>query len=214
MPGYQSGLDAGSCHARADVDVAAAGENVAVYQGGWQRVSGTSCASPLVAALFTRIGLESQANAFFYAHGSAFYDITSGNNDPDDRCNDVMCNAGVGWDGPTGWGTPNGAALLLALDADSGGAEADGGVKAGHDAPEAGEEDATTNDASEGTDATQGTVPEAGGAVEEGGDGTTAGSNGCGCVAAGAASSPQAPGGLLLLAVWLARRERSRARRG
>jgi subtilase family serine protease len=136
-PAFQDAVDTGNCSMRADVDVAASAENIAMYQAGWQLgASGTSGASPFVAALLARLGLANQTNAFFYAHGSAFYDITSGNNDPNGRCtNVVMCNARKGWDGPTGWGSPNGAALLAASENDAGtigtGAEADAGTDAG-----------------------------------------------------------------------------------
>jgi hypothetical protein len=58
------------------------------------------------------VGLATKSDAYFYENHSAFYDVTSGNNDPRKLCDDVMCNAGPGWDGPTGWGTPNGAALV------------------------------------------------------------------------------------------------------
>ncbi|HEX8794971.1 MAG TPA: S8 family serine peptidase [Polyangiaceae bacterium] len=129
-PAYQTGLASGSCTARADVDVAAVADNVASYGGGWNPVAGTSCASPLVAAIMTRLGLADRANDFFYANGTAFYDVTSGNNDPGGTCTDVMCNAGTGWDGPTGWGTPNGVELLGAP-GDAGLPPVDAGVDAG-----------------------------------------------------------------------------------
>jgi MYXO-CTERM domain-containing protein len=151
------------------VDVAAVADNVATYGGGWQPVGGTSCASPLVAAIMTRLGLADRANDFFYAHGTAFYDVTSGNNDPGGTCSDVMCNAGTGWDGPTGWGTPNGVELLGVL-ADAGlpPVDAGGGVDAGIDAgveaggggdaavPDAGMDASTKPDATAGTDAGMG----------------------------------------------------------
>jgi MYXO-CTERM domain-containing protein len=117
----------------------------------------------------TRLGLADRANDFFYAHGTAFYDVTSGNNDPSGTCHDVMCNAGTGWDGPTGWGTPNAVELLGVL-ADAGlppvdaGVDSGGGVDAGVDAggggdaavADAGMDAATKPDASAGTDAGMG----------------------------------------------------------
>src|SRR5262249_34532332 len=119
-PAFQSAINMGSCNARANADVSAVATNVSVYLGGWHRFAGTSCSSPLVAALFTRIAVADRDNAFFYANGSAFYDVTSGDNDPSGVCNDVMCKAGPGWDAPTGWGTPNATALAAVVEVDAG----------------------------------------------------------------------------------------------
>ena len=40
-----------------------------------------------------------------YKNTKYLYDITSGSNG---SCGAPMCDAGKGWDGPTGLGTPNG----------------------------------------------------------------------------------------------------------
>ena len=40
-------------------------------------------------------------------HARDFFDVTTGKNG---TCGTLLCNAGAGWDGPTGIGTPNGAA--------------------------------------------------------------------------------------------------------
>jgi hypothetical protein len=46
------------------------------------------------------------ANALPYQHTSALFDVTSGSNG---SCSPAqLCTAGLGWDGPTGLGTPNG----------------------------------------------------------------------------------------------------------
>ncbi len=153
-PAYQSAINTGSCTMRADVDVAAPASNVSTYTfGKWGTVEGTSCASPFVASLLTRIGVANQPNAFFYANGSAFYDVTTGGNAASSGCTGVMCNAGTGWDGPTGWGSPN-AAVLAAIDAgvpdDDAGASDD--ASAGGDATTSNGGDASTSeDASNGT---------------------------------------------------------------
>jgi len=161
-PAFQGAIDMGSCNARADVDVAAVAQNVSTYVGGrWTRSAGTSCASPLVAALFTRIGVADRPNAFFYANGSAFYDVTSGNNDPSAACHDVMCTAGTGWDGPTGWGTPNATALLARVASDAGAVD-DAGQ--GEDASQ-GVDSATSSDAGQGADTGHG---DEGGAADAG----------------------------------------------
>ena len=52
-------------------------------------------------------------------HASKFFDVTTGKNG---SCGTILCNAGAGWDGPTGIGTPNGtrrSAAAATLHADS-----------------------------------------------------------------------------------------------
>ena len=101
------------CSKRAISDLAAIGDpalGVAVYNqaaGGWGVVGGTSAASPLVAAMFAQTGNAAATPQYAYTH--SFFDVTSGG---DGSCGDVLCQARVGWDGPTGNGTPNGAVLL------------------------------------------------------------------------------------------------------
>ncbi len=75
-------------------------------------VGGTSAVAPLWAGL---IALCNQSkgkslgylNPALYQNGAAFHDITSGNNGD--------FKAAKGWDACTGWGSPNGTALLAAL---------------------------------------------------------------------------------------------------
>jgi hypothetical protein len=126
-PAWQSssGFNFGSCTKRASVDLSAAaqfnptgsGGGIAAYDtddDGWNSVEGTSAASPLAAAIMVRLGLAGKDNhALFYEHIEDFNDVTSGKNDNDGLCSDVMCTAGKGWDGPTGLGTPNGERLAL-----------------------------------------------------------------------------------------------------
>jgi subtilase family serine protease len=120
-PSYQASLSTGTCTMRADVDVSAAAAGIAMYVGGWTPVGGTSAASPFVASLLTRVGLANRTNDFLYEHASdGFYDVTTGNNDPSRSCTGIMCTAGAGWDGPTGWGTPNGMALVTIGEIDGG----------------------------------------------------------------------------------------------
>jgi alpha-tubulin suppressor-like RCC1 family protein len=89
-------------------------------EGGWRLVCGTSVSSPLVA------GIEAHADAFarslpgadaFYHDPAALFDVTSGSNG---LCTsppgyEDLCNAGIGWDGPTGNGTPDGPLELTGL---------------------------------------------------------------------------------------------------
>jgi len=100
------------CSRRMEADVSAVADpntGVSVNCGGqWQVVGGTSAASPIVAASFTAFGV-SPSPEFVWTHTADFYDVTSGSNG---SCSpSYLCNAGVGYDGPTGWGTPNGDLL-------------------------------------------------------------------------------------------------------
>jgi MYXO-CTERM domain-containing protein len=148
-PAWQSGVgfDFGSCSKRASVDLAAAanfnpsasGGGIAAYAvdtNGWNVVEGTSAASPLVAAIMVRLGLAGKDNHdLFYNHIDDFNDVTSGSNDNQGICNDVMCTAGKGWDGPTGLGTPNGERLweLVAPVHDAGAPSVDASVSSAID---------------------------------------------------------------------------------
>lgn len=102
----------GSYRAEADVSSDAdPNTGVAIVSGGvWQQVGGTSLASPTVAAEIALAGgvagVASPAD-LPYAHQSDFRDVTSGSNG---SCASALCNAGPGWDGPTGLGSPDGVA--------------------------------------------------------------------------------------------------------
>jgi hypothetical protein len=113
-PSWQTDAD---CSKRTVADVSAVADpntGVAVYdsyggQGGWNVYGGTSVASPFVAAVFALTGQAGQPNSFPYSHTNDFYDVTSGSNG---SCGGTyLCTAGPGYDGPTGWGTPNGALI-------------------------------------------------------------------------------------------------------
>jgi subtilase family serine protease len=78
---------------------------------GWIAVGGTSASSPFVAGV---VGLAGNGGsitpAFPYQHRHAFFDVVGGSNG---YCGgDYLCTAVNGYDGPTGLGTPNGAAGL------------------------------------------------------------------------------------------------------
>jgi len=88
------------------------------YQGqsGWFTVGGTSLAAPLIAGVYGLAGggSGSYPAALPYAHQSdlpaALHDVTSGSNG---SCGtSTMCKGAVGYDGPTGVGTPNGLAAF------------------------------------------------------------------------------------------------------
>ena len=130
-PGWQT--DQSSCSRRTVVDVAADADpntGAAVYdsvayqgQAGWFQVGGTSLASPLIASVYALAGANgSNVNAaqipyayaasFGYGPASALHDVTTGSNG---TCSPApLCTAGVGYDGPTGVGTPNGTSAFSA----------------------------------------------------------------------------------------------------
>jgi subtilase family serine protease len=103
-----------SCAMRMEADVSAAAEGTdgiaEVCGGQWLTVVGTSAATPIVAAALLVTGQGAGFTpAWVYSHTADFYDITSGSNG---TCTTpYFCNAAVGFDGPTGWGTPNGALI-------------------------------------------------------------------------------------------------------
>jgi hypothetical protein len=119
-PGWQS--DTG-CTRRTDNDVAAVADpntGVAVYDTadstGWVEEGGTSAASPIIAATYALAGppvAGTNAASYIYQHTSGLYDVTSGS---DGTCTSAyLCTGEVGYDGPTGWGTPDGIGAFTAL---------------------------------------------------------------------------------------------------
>jgi subtilase family serine protease len=78
------------------------------YQGmkGWMVFGGTSVGAPAIAAIYGLAGNTVSDASYTYAHTASLFDVTSGSNG---TCpTSYWCNAGVGYDGPTGNGTPNG----------------------------------------------------------------------------------------------------------
>jgi subtilase family serine protease len=85
---------------------------------------GTSASAPLIASMYGLAGNVSSltnASVTLYSKGgtSAFHDITSGYNDKVNYTGLIcwpaikyICTAGKGYDGPSGWGTPNGLGAL------------------------------------------------------------------------------------------------------
>jgi subtilase family serine protease len=74
---------------------------------GWLLFGGTSMSSPIIASVYALAGNESSLNgaSLAYRTTKSLNDVTSGSNG---TCGTYMCNAGPGFDGPTGNGTPNG----------------------------------------------------------------------------------------------------------
>lgn len=111
---WQSGINAcGNFRGEADVSaVADPNTGVAVYDSygsphntGWLVFGGTSVASPIVGSVYALAGAGVNNASKAYANASSLNDVTSGSNG---SCGTNVCNAGPGWDGPTGLGTPNG----------------------------------------------------------------------------------------------------------
>ncbi len=115
-PSWQT--DTGCTH-RSESDVSAVADpstGVAFYDtypsGGWGVIGGTSVSSPIIASVFALAGNAASLN---YASGiwaaggsSSLNDVTTGNNGTCPKKFPYICKAGPGYDGPTGWGTPNG----------------------------------------------------------------------------------------------------------
>jgi len=105
------------CAKRAMADVSAVADpntGVAVYDStrynrasGWMVFGGTSVGAPIIAAVYALSGnTAGYPNALPYQHVAALNDVTSGS---DGTCPTTQwCTARVGWDGPSGLGTPNG----------------------------------------------------------------------------------------------------------
>ncbi|MFE1878969.1 putative Ig domain-containing protein [Streptomyces diastatochromogenes] len=110
------------CSKRMEADVSAVADpatGVAVYDtyggSGWAVYGGTSAAAPIVAGVYALAGTPGAGDypaKYPYQHTSNLYDVTSGSNG---SCStSYFCTAGTGYDGPTGWGTPNGTTAFTA----------------------------------------------------------------------------------------------------
>jgi hypothetical protein len=123
------------CGNRTEADVSADADpstGVAVFDsfkgGGWRPVGGTSVAAPLIAAVYALAGGAlpgSYPASYPYLKPAGLTDVTSGT--PNGSCEpdrSYLCQARVGYDGPTGLGTPDGtgsfagpsAALVTVID--------------------------------------------------------------------------------------------------
>ncbi len=115
-PAWQS--DQG-CSGRAYADLSADADpetGLAVYMnGGWGLVGGTSLATPLTAAYYAITGAAAQTPQWAYRSAGQLNDVVSGNNStsatPCAPSIAYICQAGVGYDGPTGVGSISGAVV-------------------------------------------------------------------------------------------------------
>jgi subtilase family serine protease len=104
------------CRKRTVADVSAVADpntGVAVYGPtngngrGWMVFGGTSVAAPITAAMYALNGNAATYGSNPYKNTSFLNDVTSGSNG---SCGGTyLCTAVVGYDGPTGLGTPKGA---------------------------------------------------------------------------------------------------------
>ena len=109
-PKWQTDPD---CPKRTTADVSADASptsGAAVYDtygyGGWIVVGGTSESSPIIASVYALAGDKVHYGSRVYMNTGKLFDVTSGSNG---SCGgSYLCTAGPGFDGPTGWGTPNG----------------------------------------------------------------------------------------------------------
>jgi subtilase family serine protease len=109
------------CTKRMISDVSAVADpatGVSVYDSygitaGWYTFGGTSASSPIIAAVYALAGTPGSSDypaQYPYKHTSSLNDVTSGNNG---SCStSYFCTATSGYDGPTGWGTPNGVSAF------------------------------------------------------------------------------------------------------
>lgn len=109
------------CTARSESDIATVADpntGVAVYltygtTTAWHVYGGTSAASPLVAGIYALAGssrVSNPAQSIWNDRGAHTRDVTSGSNG---TCSiNYICNAGPGYDGPTGWGSPQGISVF------------------------------------------------------------------------------------------------------
>lgn len=124
-PSWQAGA---GCSDRTDNDVAAVADpdtGLAVYDtysnedgiDGWAVVGGTSASSPVIASVYALAGTPSAGSypaSYLYAQHSASQvnDVTSG---ADGSCSPAyLCTGETGYDGPAGWGTPDGVTAFEA----------------------------------------------------------------------------------------------------
>lgn len=107
----------GNCARRTVADVSAIADpntGVAVYgpttsrRSGWMVFGGTSVAAPLIAGIYgVNGGTAAYGSNPYNASSTALNDVTSGSNGS--CAGSYLCTGAVGYDGPTGLGTPNGA---------------------------------------------------------------------------------------------------------
>ncbi|MEO5610268.1 MAG: hypothetical protein ABIQ61_11375 [Ornithinibacter sp.] len=110
-----------ACRGRAVADVAAVADpssGLAVFGptesgSAWMVLGGTSLSSPIIASVYALAGApgDTPNESPYLAPDNSVNDITG---PPEPGCTSVLCAAGVGWDGLTGLGTPDGLGAFVA----------------------------------------------------------------------------------------------------
>jgi PKD repeat protein len=79
--------------------------------GGWLLIGGTSLSTPLISAYYAITGVSASSPQWAYSDSGMLNDIVSGSNGTCASNISYICNAGVGYDGPTGVGAISGAVV-------------------------------------------------------------------------------------------------------
>jgi hypothetical protein len=128
---YTNLVASGCAGTRGVADISAVADpfsGVAIYDStplspwfpGWATFGGTGLSSTIIAAAFGLAdgpGMVARPTRTIYQRGDSrnLHDIVNGYNYPETACNgSLICEAGSGWDGPTGLGTPRGVEALTA----------------------------------------------------------------------------------------------------
>ena len=77
-------------------------------QPGWQQFGGTSVSAPIIAGVYALAGGFKSAlyGSLPYTHAGSLFDVVGGTNG---KCAAAyLCSAVTGFDGPTGYGSPDG----------------------------------------------------------------------------------------------------------
>ncbi|MHB8959960.1 MAG: Ig-like domain-containing protein [Candidatus Limnocylindrales bacterium] len=118
IPGSPCGTKKAMADLSADADPSSGFQVYTTYNGttGLWIFGGTSLSSPLMGALYAMQGgydATTLAGQYAWAASTPYYDVTSGSNG---TCSPtVLCTAGTGWDGPTGRGSIQLAAVSQTL---------------------------------------------------------------------------------------------------
>jgi hypothetical protein len=112
------------CLNRTENDVAAVADpdtGVAMYDSydepGWVEAGGFSLPAPIIASVYAlagapRAGTYPASYLYQSGHTADLYNVTSGSNGTCEPNRQYLCNAGPGYNGPTGLGTPDGTAAF------------------------------------------------------------------------------------------------------
>ena len=114
-----------ACTNRTDNDVAAVAAvatpvSMYITPEGWAVAGGTSASAPLVAGIMAHASESTRSlegGYAFYQDPGSLFDVTSGNNGSctPPALDEYLCNAGMGYDGPSGLGTPDGVPTVQPL---------------------------------------------------------------------------------------------------